>query len=69
MFEVELDPEVDGRWIADIPEFPGALAYGDTPEEATAKAKAIAYSTLSLEDYFKRLDQYLSAEPRLRNPG
>jgi predicted RNase H-like HicB family nuclease len=38
----EFDQESDGRWIAEIPELPGALAYGLTQGEAVAKAEAIA---------------------------
>jgi predicted RNase H-like HicB family nuclease len=41
-FSIELDREEDGRWIAEIPEVPGALAYGATQHEAVAKAYAIA---------------------------
>ena len=33
-FSIEREREDDGRWIAEIPELPGALAYGNTPEEA-----------------------------------
>jgi predicted RNase H-like HicB family nuclease len=41
-FQFEIDRETDGRWIAEIPEVPGALAYGNTVEEAQAKAYALA---------------------------
>jgi len=41
-FSVETEIETDGRWIAEIPEVPGALAYGATEEEAVNKAYAIA---------------------------
>jgi predicted RNase H-like HicB family nuclease len=41
-FHIEFDREEDGRWIADIPELPGALAYGRTRDEAEARAEAIA---------------------------
>ena len=41
-FTVELDQETDGRWIAEVLELPGVLAYGDTQEEAVAKAQALA---------------------------
>ena len=41
-FQFEIDREDDGRWISEIPEVPGALAYGSTPEEAKAKAYVIA---------------------------
>jgi predicted RNase H-like HicB family nuclease len=41
-FQFDIDREADGRWIAEIPEVPGALAYGATLEEAKAKAYALA---------------------------
>ena len=41
-FKVELEQEEDGRWIADIPELPGVLGYGQSPEEARAKVQALA---------------------------
>ena len=41
-FQFEIEREDDGRWIAEIPEVPGALAYGDTLAEARAKAYALA---------------------------
>jgi predicted RNase H-like HicB family nuclease len=41
-FTIEREREVDGRWIAEILELPGVLAYGSTPEEAIARAKALA---------------------------
>jgi predicted RNase H-like HicB family nuclease len=41
-FSVQTDQEDDGRWIAEIPEVLGAMAYGATVDEAVAKAYAIA---------------------------
>jgi predicted RNase H-like HicB family nuclease len=41
-FQFEIERENDGRWIAEIPEVPGAMAYGDTEEQAKAKAYALA---------------------------
>jgi len=41
-FLVELEQEDDGRWIAEVLELPGALAYGATADEATAKVQALA---------------------------
>jgi predicted RNase H-like HicB family nuclease len=41
-FNFEIDRETDGRWIAEIPEIPGAIAYGLSEEEAKAKAYALA---------------------------
>jgi len=39
---VELEQEDDRRWIAEIPELPGVMAYGPSAQEAVAKAKALA---------------------------
>ena len=41
-FLIETEQEEGGRWIAEIVELPGVLAYGQTNEEATAKAQALA---------------------------
>ena len=40
--KVELDQEVDGRWIAEVPDLPGVMSYGRSPEEARAKVQALA---------------------------
>ena len=39
---VELEQEDDGRWIAEVAELPGVLAYGENPGDARAKAQALA---------------------------
>ena len=41
-FTVEIEREEDGRWIAEVLELPGALAYGHTVEEAKARVQALA---------------------------
>jgi predicted RNase H-like HicB family nuclease len=41
-FRLEFDREEDGRWIAEIIDLPGVLAYGATAKEARAKAQALA---------------------------
>jgi predicted RNase H-like HicB family nuclease len=46
-FIVETEQETDGRWIAAVIELPGVLAYGQTPEEAKAKAQALALRVLA----------------------
>ena len=40
-FNFEIERENDGRWIAEIPEVPGAMAYRSSEEEAKAKAYAL----------------------------
>jgi predicted RNase H-like HicB family nuclease len=39
---VEVEREDDGRWIAEVPDLPGVLAYGDTRDRAVAAAVALA---------------------------
>jgi predicted RNase H-like HicB family nuclease len=46
-FIIETERETDGRWIAEIPQVPGALAYGTTKEEAINKAYAIALRSIA----------------------
>jgi predicted RNase H-like HicB family nuclease len=45
--EVEFDREEDGRWIAEIPSLPGAMAYGETRDKALAAVEAIALRVLA----------------------
>ena len=44
---IEIEQEDDGRWIAEVPEIPGALVYGLTPDEAIAKVQALALRVLA----------------------
>ena len=46
-FNIETECEVDGRWIAEISDLPGALAYGKTEAEARAKAYAVALRAIA----------------------
>jgi len=46
-FTVEIDREDDGRWIGEIVDLPGVLAYGETRDEAVSKAKALAFRVLA----------------------
>lgn len=46
-FAVEFDREEDGRWIAEIPKLPGALAYGSTKRDALERVYAIALRALA----------------------
>ena len=47
MLRIELEQEDDGRWIAEIPDLAGVMAYGDTPEQAKATVEALALRTLA----------------------
>ena len=41
-FRVEIEREQDGRWLAEVPELPGVLAYGASESAAQAKVQALA---------------------------
>lgn len=47
MFAVEVEQEDDGRWIAEVPELPGVLAYGQTREEAVRRAQSLSLHVLA----------------------
>jgi predicted RNase H-like HicB family nuclease len=47
MYEVEVEQEVDGRWIAEVSELPGVMAYGQPREEAVRKAQALSLHVLA----------------------
>ena len=40
-FTIEVEQEEDGRWLAEVIELPGVLAYGNTQQEADARAQAL----------------------------
>ncbi len=40
--KVETEQEEDGRWIAEVPDLPGVMAYGASPMEARTRAQALA---------------------------
>ncbi len=44
---IELEQEVDGRWIAEVPELPGVMAYGNKRNEAISKAQVLALRVLA----------------------
>ena len=46
-FTVDIERETDGRWIGAVTELPGVLVYGETRDEAVAKAKALAFRVLA----------------------
>lgn len=46
-FSIECEREEDGRWLAEVPQLPGVLAYGATADEAMAKAQVLALRVLA----------------------
>jgi predicted RNase H-like HicB family nuclease len=47
MYNVATELEVDGRWIAEVVDLPGVLAYGQTREEAVRRAQALSLHVLA----------------------
>ena len=43
----ETEQEDDGRWIAEVPELPGVLAYGETRQQAIIKVETLAFRVLT----------------------
>ena len=46
-FRIETELDEDGRWIADVIDLPGAMAYGASAEEAITHASALALRILA----------------------
>jgi predicted RNase H-like HicB family nuclease len=46
-FTIELEREEDGRWIAEVPDLPGVLCYGQDRDEAVAGVQALALRVLA----------------------
>lgn len=47
MLHIEAEAEEDGRWLAEVVDLPGAMAYGATREEATRRAAALALRVMA----------------------
>jgi predicted RNase H-like HicB family nuclease len=45
--KIEIEHEDGGRWIAEIPQLPGVLAYGATSDEASTRAELLALRVLA----------------------
>ena len=46
-FTVETEQEEDGRWLAEVKELPGVLAYGKNSDEAAAHVQALALRVIA----------------------
>ncbi len=46
-FSIEYEQEEDGRWLAEVPELPGVLAYGTHAEEAMLKVEALVFRIIA----------------------
>jgi predicted RNase H-like HicB family nuclease len=61
---VEFDREADGRWIADIIDLPGVMAYGTSQEEALSSVKALALRVLA-----EKMEHGVDGQTDLRVPS
>jgi predicted RNase H-like HicB family nuclease len=44
---VVFEREEDGRWLAEIADLPGVMAYGERREEAAARVQALALRVIA----------------------
>jgi hypothetical protein len=51
-FKIEFEREDDGRWIAEIHDLPGVMAYGATKDEAEAAVEALALRVIAYDSRF-----------------
>ena len=51
-YTLECEQETDGRWLAEVLELPGVLAYGASREDAMVKAEGLALRVIA-----ERLEQ------------
>ena len=51
-FTIELEREVDGRWLAEVPALSGVMCYGQDRDEAVARVQALALRVIA-----ERLEQ------------
>jgi predicted RNase H-like HicB family nuclease len=47
IFKVEVEQEEDGRWLAEVLELPGVLAYGQNQDAAVSKVQALALRVIA----------------------
>jgi predicted RNase H-like HicB family nuclease len=60
-FVIEYEKETDGRWVAEVPDLHGVMAYGLTQEEAVRKAQALALHVLAEQLEHGETSSYLEA--------
>jgi predicted RNase H-like HicB family nuclease len=46
-FKIETEQETDGRWIAEVMDLPGVLAYGASRDEAVQNVEVLALRVLA----------------------
>jgi len=46
-FTIETERESDDRWLAEVPQLPGVLAYGTSRDEAMSRAQVLALRVIA----------------------
>lgn len=46
-YNIEIEQEEDGRWMAEVRDLPGVMTYGANPEDAKCKVQALALRVLA----------------------
>jgi predicted RNase H-like HicB family nuclease len=46
-FQIEIEREDDGRWLAEVPDLPGVMTYGQSRDDAIAHVQALALRVLA----------------------
>jgi predicted RNase H-like HicB family nuclease len=46
-FSIEYEQETDGRWLAEVPDLPGVMAYGTTKQDAEVEVTALALRVIA----------------------
>jgi predicted RNase H-like HicB family nuclease len=46
-YSLQVEQETDGRWLAEVPELPGVMAYGDTEDEAVINTEMLALRVIA----------------------
>jgi predicted RNase H-like HicB family nuclease len=47
MYAIEIERDDDGRWIAEVPDLPGVMAYGTSQDEAVRRVQALSLRALA----------------------
>jgi len=65
-FKVEIEREDDGRWIAEVTDLPGVLAYGTTRDGAIQSVEALALSRFEelVADWEREVASISAGKPR-----
>jgi len=56
VYAIEIEQETDGRWIAEVPELSGVMAYGASRDEAVRRVQALSLRVLAERFLCRKID-------------